>query len=120
MGFRLNRTYVLDFDGTALAGLVVKLRSTPVSAALDVAAADTDAALAGLLAEYVTEWNYEDPDGAPVPLTVEGILSNLERPVLQRICKEWYKAAVGVTAPLDGPSTSTAPSVELSMPMAVA
>lgn len=124
MGFRLNRTYVLNFADTALDGLEVKIRSTPVAVWVRLRSA-TDEELAELLAEYMTSWNYEDTSGKPVPIAQDAIMAELEMPVLARICTEWYKACAGVTAPLDGPSTSGEPSpgvspetsMEQSLPM---
>jgi hypothetical protein len=117
MGFRLNRTYVLDFEGTALEGAVVKIRATSIAVMIQLREADSDDVLAGLLCEHVVEWNLDDEKGEPLAVTPDAVLGGLERPVLQKICVEWYRAAAGVTAPLDAPSTSTDVSLEGSMPM---
>src|SRR4051812_12567991 len=113
MGFRLNRTYSLEFEG-AMEGAVVKLRSTTAGKVIEMRAADA-AGLAALLADHVLEWNLEDTDGQPLPVTAEAILGGMEEVVLAAIIREWYKAATGVTAPLDGPSTDSGPSLELSI-----
>lgn len=115
MGFRLNRTYVLAFEG-AMEGAYVKLKATPIGVALELrssSASEGDEVLA-LLAEYVTEWNLEDEAGQPLPMTTEAIKANLEVPVVAKIIGEWYKAAVGVTAPLDPPAPE---EVEPDIPM---
>lgn len=104
MGFRLNRTYVLEFEG-AMEGAYVKLKATPVGVAMALrsgSSADGDEVLQ-LLAQYVAEWNLEDENGEPLPITAEAIRANLEAPVIAKIVGEWYKAAIGVTAPLDPP-----------------
>jgi hypothetical protein len=119
MGYRLGRTYSLQFQG-AMAGAEVKLRSANVATVLELRRliGDEDrAALVELLADNLLEWNLEDADGEPVPPNAAGILEHLEEVVLGVILREWYKAATGVTAPLDEPSTDSAPSVELSIPM---
>jgi hypothetical protein len=106
MGFRLDRTYVLEFEG-AMEGAYVKLKSTPVGVALEMRGGQTDAVglnrAAELLAEYVQEWNLNGSDGKALPITAEAILADLELVVIGKIMVEWYKAAVGVTAPLDPP-----------------
>jgi hypothetical protein len=105
MGFRLNRTYALRFQGD-LAGLEVDIAATSVGVVLKLreTSMGDSAAFAGMLAEHVTHWNYEDEKGEVLPICVESFLE-LEEPVLALIVKEWYKAAVGVTAPLDEGST---------------
>lgn len=104
MGFRLDRTYVLEFEG-AMAGAYIKIKSTPVGVALQLRSSSTTdgRGVLELLAQYVSDWNLEDADGAPLPITVEAIEANLEVPVIAAIVGEWYKAALGVTAPLDPP-----------------
>ncbi len=116
MGFRLNRTYVLDFAGTALDGLEVKIGATSVATSSAIRDSQSATDLCALLAENMLEWNYADATGEVVPITAEAIGANLEESVLAKICREWYKAAVGVTAPLDESSTSGEPYREASIP----
>lgn len=107
MGFRLDRKYILEFDG-AMAGAEVVIKATSVGTVLklrDVNEITGQQELAELLATHIEEWNFEDADGQPLPITVEAIMDNIESVVLVRIAREWYKAATGVTAPLDGPSS---------------
>jgi hypothetical protein len=102
MGFRIDRTYVLQFEG-AMAGAYIKIKATPVGVAMALrsgSSADGDEVLE-LLAKYVTEWNLDGLDGEPLPITAKAIKANLEAPVIAKIVGEWYKAATGVTAPLD-------------------
>lgn len=107
MGFRLDRTYVLQFEG-AMEGAYVKLRATPVGVALELRGGESSSLsiqrAAELLAEYVQEWNLDGLDDEPLPVTAEAILAGLEEVVIAKIIVEWYKAAVGVTAPLDPPT----------------
>lgn len=105
MGFRLDRTYALEFEG-AMEGAYVELRATPVGVTLELRSEGNVISFeraAELLAEYVEEWNLDGPDGEPLPVTAEAILNGLERVVVLKIITEWYKAAVGITAPLDPP-----------------
>ena len=117
MGFRLDRSYVLEFEG-AMEGAYVKIKSTPVGVALEMRQAGDlpiDRA-AELLAEYVSDWNLDGPDGKPLPITKEAILADLEQVVLGKIFVEWYKAAVGLTAPLDPPGADGT-LTDVDMPM---
>jgi hypothetical protein len=102
MGFRLDRMYVLQFEGV-MEGAYVKIKSTPVGVAIELRSSPLIERAAELLAEYVQEWNLDGPDDKPLPVTTEAILGGLEEVVVAKIIVEWYKAAVGVTAPLDQP-----------------
>lgn len=104
MGFRLDRTYVLQFEG-AMEGAYIKLRATPIGTVMKLRGTDSasNTELVELLADYVLDWNFEDVDGEPLPVTAEAMLAELEQVVIVKIITEWYKAAVGVTAPLDPP-----------------
>ena len=102
MGFRLDRTYVLQFEGE-MEGAEVMIRGTSVGVMLRLRSAEEPEEVASLLAQHLIGWNFEDEKGEPLPLTKDAILTNLEGVVLGRIAREWYKAAVGITAPLDGP-----------------
>lgn len=103
MGFRLNRTYILEFEGV-MEGAHVKLRATPVAVVLELRNGTVAVERAAeLLAEYVEEWNLDGLDDKPLPITKEAIVANLEAPVVGRLAIEWYKAALGLTAPLDPP-----------------
>jgi hypothetical protein len=115
MGFRLNRTYSLQFTGS-MEGAEVKIRSTSVGDVLRLRATETDEATAAMLSDFLVSWNLEDEDGKPLPTTPEGVMS-LEPVVMAAIVREWYKAAVGITAPLDAPSSSGDQSLEESIPM---
>lgn len=111
MGFRLDRTYTLEFEGD-MAGAEVKLRSTSVATVMRIRSLSDPEELAGLLAEHVIAWNLDDKKGAPLPVTVEAILGDLEEVVLAAIVREWYKAATGATAPLDASTTAEAMALE--------
>lgn len=117
MGFRLDRTYVLQFEG-AMEGAYIKLRATPIGTVMKLRGGDSasNTELVELLAEYVLDWNFEDADGEPLPVTAEAMLAELEQVVIVKVITEWYKAAVGVTAPLDPPGADgTLTDVDIPM-----
>jgi hypothetical protein len=122
MGFRLGRTYVLEFDaGTYLAGAVIRLRSASIETVEALAEMQFSAALPVLIA-HVESWNLEDADGNPLPLEEEAVRANMEVAVRNALIREWYRAAVGASAPLDQPSSNGTLSpevedVELFIPM---
>lgn len=133
MGFNVGRVLRLEWDdGTDLAGAVIVMKSTPIGVVLQIEEDRTMTEVAGIFVKYVKEWNleYEEPDedsklpGAmrPIPITHEGVLEHVERPMLMEFIKQWHRAALGITAPLvlssgDGePSPDTEPE-ELSIPM---
>lgn len=111
MGWRMDRTYVLKFEG-AMEGAEVKIRATSVGTVLALRGASDPAVVAGLLSEYLESWNFDDEKGEPLGTSPEDILGGVEQPVLQHIAQEWYKAATGVTAPLD-----FEPLTEAAIPM---
>lgn len=115
MGFRIDRTYVLEFEG-AMAGAYVKIKSTPVGIALELRNSLSIDRAVELLVEYVAEWNLDGLDDEPLPITAEAIKANLEEVVVAKILVEWYKAAAGVTAPLDPPGADgTLTDVDIPM-----
>lgn len=110
MGFSLNRTYELRWEDGDLAGLEIDIRSTSIGTQARMG--DSDAPeLAQILAEHIIRWNWDD-----VKPTAEGLLS-LEQAVFTEICRQWWRAARGVTAPLDLPSSDGMPSPVESIPM---
>lgn len=120
MGFRLSRVYALRFSG-ALEGLEVDIKGTSVGVVQQLRETETRdvQGLAKLLAAHIIRWNYENEDGTALEATPENLVSSLEEPVLGAIVKEWYRAATGVTAPLDERSTSGSQFPEASIPMEV-
>lgn len=123
MGKRLeSRTYVLEFgEGKYLAGAEIRIRSTPISVMEELDTLRYSESVP-LLLQYLDSWNLEDANGEPVKLTEEAIKKSLELPVLQEIVSAWVQAAIGVTAPLDPPSSNGPASpdtdvVKLSLPM---
>lgn len=116
MGFKLGRVYVLDFEGIdAMNGAIVKLRSPSI---------DVTDSLPGMSAidtwkvmlEHLVEWNLETPAGEPLPHTIEAITGTMEPGVAQLICREWYRVARGLSAPLERRSEPGEPSPEEENP----
>lgn len=120
MGFKLNREYVILFEGTSLEGAEVRFRATPVDVALKLWGEVPYEEMAALMSEYLVEWNLEDKDGNPIGTTPEEITAHLEMPHMRRIAREWTRAASGITAPLDQPSRDGTPYPVESIPMEAA
>lgn len=117
MGFRLNRTYKLVFKGD-MEGAEINIRATPISTVLALREITEDTrAMVDHLVQYVIDWNLDGPDGKPLPLNTGAILDGLEEAVLAEILLQWYRAATGITAPLDDGSTSGEPFPVESIPM---
>jgi hypothetical protein len=118
MGFRVGRTFTLEFDGTDLDGAEVKFRSASIGALQEIRGAEGIEEEAALVAPYLVSWNLEDESGS-LPADAKGLLA-LEEPAYRLIVSEWLKATRGVTAPLDhrssGGERSREPESE-SIPM---
>lgn len=124
MGFRLGRTYSLEFEaGTYLAGAEITLRSASVDTVLAVEEMTADVAFP-LFIDHVVSWNLEDADGNALPIDVKAAYAIMEVPVQRKLVNEWYRAATGISTPLDprsndGEESQTTEAVELSIPMEV-
>lgn len=126
MGFKFPSTiYRLDFEGTELEGLEVRMRGGKLRQAFatvqlvgvteaNVTAADAALALEQYqdLADHIVEWNAEDDDGNPVAPDLEGLQSQETRHV-QMIAAAWQRAQVDIPAPLPRASSSS-PATDLS------
>lgn len=115
--FQLQRTYALRWDDGDLAGFEVDIRSTSVAVMLQIRQSANDPErVAKHLAEHVIRWNYADDAGEVLPIVADSFLS-LEESVLAAIVRQWYRAATGVSAPLDEGSTGGAPADLGSIPL---
>jgi hypothetical protein len=119
MGFRLNRTYALSWDAGDMKGAEIKIRATSTSTALALreGTADNVRTMVDLLVQHIISWNFVREDDTPLPLDTDMIMGELEESVLAEILLQWYRAATGVSAPLDNGSTSGAPFPVESIPM---
>ena len=121
MGFGLGRTYVMEFEeGTYLAGAEIRVRSASIGTVEQLESLQFADALP-LFLDHVESWNLE-VDGRPLPIEIEAVRNAMEAPVRDKLIREWYKAAVGVSAPLDPPlpagdSSRTTDDEVPSMPM---
>lgn len=131
MGFTPKKTiYRLDFEGTDLDGLEVRMRGGKLASAFATAglvgvteanatAADVQLLLSQYeeLADHIIEWNLEDDEGNPVAPGLEG-LQSLEIRYVKMIGDAWQRAQVDVPGPLPQPSSSGQLPDVLSVPMA--
>lgn len=121
-GFEAPRTiYKLDFDGTDLEGLEVRMRAgklgdmlDPTNADLGIdkenpTAEDIKAVRAKFekVAEHLESWNLVE-DGVPVPATVDGLMRQ-EPSFVGRIFAAWRIAQADISGPLSPNSSSTPP-----------
>lgn len=126
-----RRVFALDFEFEELAGLEIKVKAISVGQLLDMDARVVDLDTGGgwtqgmsneldyLMEQFigqVVEWNMEEEDGSPVPVSVEG-LRTLEIPTLVQIIASWLTNSAGVSreegkAPASGDSPEVA-----SLPM---
>ncbi len=96
----------------------MKIRSTSTATMLALREMTEDTkAMVKLLADHVVEWNLETAAGEPLPITADFIMEELEEPVIAEILLQWYRAATGITAPLDDGSTNGAQFPVESIPM---
>lgn len=125
MGFNANPTiYRLEFDDPALEGLVVRVRRGSVQIRYDFDSAKDWREELEILQRALVEWNLEDDNGEPLPITVESMLATEDK-VMQAILQGWVMAG-RPAAPLGQPSTNgddESPSeadlkVAASLPMA--
>ena len=121
--------YRLDFEGTELEGLEVRMRGGKLRTVFEVAplvgvteetatASDVQASLEQyvMLADHLVEWNVDDDMGNPVPPTLEGLQSQEVRHV-NMIAAAWQRAQVDVPTPLaHGSNSGPLPDV-LTIPM---
>lgn len=123
MGFKISGGYSLEFgEGTALAGAHVRMRTTPVGVTRELEGHNVhDGEAMQLLVEYVREWDLEEEDGTPLPISLES-LEKLDYRQLRELTRAWYNAATMVSGPKDERSNGGQPSpdsagMELSIPM---
>ena len=118
MGFKLGRTYVLEFpEGTYLAGAEVRVRSMSI-ATIERVEEMSFAEGFPLFLEHVEGWNLEDADGTPLAIDEKACTEVMERPVRDKLVREWYKAAAGISAPLDQPlpDGDSSPTTDIEPP----
>lgn len=133
MGFKAPRkTYKLVFADPDLEGLIVRTGSASTRQALDAQdmagsiqeadATDSDAAKAKIQAllemfvSFIVEWNLEDDNDQPMPVTVESLMAQ-DLSFTMTLIYAWVAAVTDVPAPLEPSSTPGPPVAEASLPM---
>lgn len=127
MGYKAKKYHLTFDESTGHEGLEATMRSLSTANLLKIqklGAGFSSAKLDGeafeelveILSSSMIEWNVEDDDDAPVPTTVEGILSQ-DPDLIMTIITVWTTAAGGIKPPLDGGSTSGPAFPEASLQM---
>lgn len=129
MGFKAKKKlYKLTFaDDTELDGLEVVMTSVSMGTLLDLQEMSDRAEqiardkqqfrkVVDVFAGAMLSWNLEDDFDQPVPVTVDGILTQ-DPDFIMAIITAWTKAISGVSAPLDAGSSSGGPSPAALPPM---
>lgn len=131
MGYKRKKTFKLTWADGEFEGLEVRVRSMSVERFLELGplleALDMDGLgtkemgeLRELFREFSTvlvDWNLEDEDDdSAVPCTTEAFLGQDIR-FVNEVISRWAEHIAGVSAPLERPSPSGEPSLEVSLPM---
>lgn len=129
MGFKLERTvYPLAFDDPEYEGLTIRVRARSMQEVLDGVALNwlpddpveersrKQAAILDSFVAHIVDWNLEDGDGEPVPVTVEGLRGACEPEQLGYIVGVWLAGRQRIAAPLEQPSPASSLS---EIPMTV-
>jgi hypothetical protein len=128
MGFRPEETiYTLEFDGSNMDGLQVKMSALSVGEygkmirLMNVTrleeAGDANDEIVRMFAASLRNWNVEDKAGEPVPTTLSGVETQ-EQPFILRIFTAWQKSMSSVSDDLEKDSASGATTLEASLGMA--
>lgn len=130
MGYRRpSKTYVLQFEDDQLAGLEVKARGASTGQLMklmdltelstrgfrkeDIKEVDK---LFELFASKITEWNLEDEDGNPLPVSYDSLMDQ-DMDFTLDLVFAWVHAVVGISGPLEQNSGDGEPFPEASIPM---
>jgi hypothetical protein len=123
---RERKVLRLRFDDPDMDGLVVRARTLSLGEFLDVVglrnldpqrmARDDLDKLFGLFAQALLDWNLEEPQGTPVPVSLEGLHSQ-DADFVLTIIGAWVDGMAQVSGPLGAASSNGRPSPEASLPM---
>ncbi len=126
MGYKAKKKlYGLTFTDPDMDGLRVVMTSVPMGDLMKLqqldpkrAAKDPEefAELLKIFAGAMLEWNLEDDNDQPIAISVDEFLKQ-DIDFIFAIIEAWSTAVSGVSAPLDGGSTSGASALEASMQM---
>lgn len=130
MGYcRPAKVYKIVWDDGDLAGFEVRARGLSVGKLLELGKAAAEvpddfsgsiASMEPLITEFagaLIEWNLENEDGSPVPVTVDGIRQQDMSLVIPAVMR-WMTAVAGVDNPLPGTLNSGGTSPEASLALA--
>lgn len=70
-------------------------------------------AIVGHMVDSVVEWNLENANGDPTPITVDGLLGNHPRTLVFAMFNTWRAAQRDGPAPFEQPSNDGAPLAEI-------
>ncbi|HZN70561.1 MAG TPA: hypothetical protein VFC00_02590 [Micromonosporaceae bacterium] len=123
MGFVNDRTYKLVFADPEFAGLEVRARSISIRKMLEIAKFDRNdldegqvELLLATFAKALVSWNLEEPEGEPVPATLDGLYAQDIGFVMQ-IIFAWMEAVAAVPTPLREKLSGGKQFPEVSLPM---
>lgn len=124
MGYKLPKTTaLLVFENEDYKGAEIRVRlNVPVGIYLDVllggditVPGSATSALVEAALKLIVDWNLEDDNGKPVPLTLDGLTSHVDLALLNLIVSEWAEAS-NPSAPLEQPSANGKQASAPSLP----
>jgi hypothetical protein len=118
MGYRTpRRTYTLPL-GSDFAGLDVTVRSVSINEYMKLAGFTGDnVPVSYALDQFrlnLIDWNLEDEDGTPIPVTQAG---DQDKELILALTTAWVTSLHGVPDPLEPSSPDGGPSLAESIPM---
>ena len=128
MGYQ-RKTYRLVFEDPEFEGLEVRTRGASIEhiatwqaivsqgvTLVSPEGVESRNAAYSLLADRIIDWNLDDEQGQPVPVTPEE-MAKQDWALLLQIGRAWLTATAGVPRPLEADSPNGEPSLEVSIPM---
>ena len=124
MGFKVNeaaeKTKVLALTGDYAGAEITVRLNVPLVVFMEAEkvqrSQDWSAFLDYFIEHVIREWNLDDSEGKPIPVSKEG-LAKLPIDFLMQVISEWSQAVAGINAPLGSASSNGKPSVEASLAM---
>lgn len=130
MGYVRYREYKLEFGDPQYEGLEVHATGMSIADTIRLAMLQEQEATTRvedlervgesqqMFLDHVTRWNWEYPDGTPVPRTLEA-MHEYDWDLANAMVRAWREATAGVTTPLGDGSNDGPSSLEDSIPMEV-
>lgn len=105
-GFKFKKkieTMAVTFDGGPLEGLELTVQQrVPIGLLMSIGNAD-NAETVRLFAKQLVDWNVEDDEGNPVPLTLKAVGEHIDVEDIRLIIDAWTEAMTSPRAPLETP-----------------